>query len=98
MFDKFEPFQGLQKQNFAFQPSRYETWVAGKMVDSGRTNAIIYANVVQREGSEKVEVTFNDQSLNNELSQKIFLMNLLQQQIDFNLLLFQQKPMLKMLQ
>ncbi len=70
MFDKFEPFQGLQKQNFAFQPSRYETWVAGKMVDSGRTNAIIYANVVQREGSEKVEVTFNDQSLNNELSQK----------------------------
>lgn len=70
MFDKFEPFQGLQKQNFAFQPTRYETWVAGKMVSSGRTNSIIYANVVQQDGTEKVEVTFNDQTLNTELSQK----------------------------
>ncbi len=70
MFDQFEPFQKVSKQNFAFQPSRFETWVGGKMLSSGRTNAIIYANVVQQEGSEKIELIFNDQALNTELSHK----------------------------
>lgn len=70
MFDTFEPFKGLQKQNFQFQPTRYETWMAGKMIDSGRTNSIIAANVIYQDGSEKMEVTFDDLNLNGELTMK----------------------------
>ena len=66
-FDKFEPFKRLQKQDFAFRPTSYETWQGGKMVDSGKTNSIINAKVVSVDGDEKMEVTFNDSKLNNEL-------------------------------
>ncbi|MBS1775508.1 MAG: hypothetical protein JSS64_04420 [Bacteroidetes bacterium] len=68
MFDKFEPFQGLQKQDFTFRPTRYETWIGGKMVANGKTNSIISAKAVFIDGEEKMEVTFNDAQLNNELA------------------------------
>lgn len=70
MFDKFEPFQQLQKQNFDFQPTRFETWKGGKMVSSGKTNSLISARVIQQDSTEKMEVTFTDSNLNNELTQK----------------------------
>ena len=69
-FDKFEPFKSLQKQDFAFRPTRYETWKGGKMVDSGKTNSIINARVVNVDGDEKMEVTFNDTKLNSELANR----------------------------
>lgn len=68
MFDKFEPFKVLQKQDFSFRPTRYETWIGGKMVASGKTNSIISAKVVTIENGEKMEVSFNDSELNNELA------------------------------
>lgn len=67
-FDKFEPFQSLQKQDFAFRPTRYETWKGGKMIDSGKTRSVINAKVVSIDGDEKMEVSFNDTKLNNELA------------------------------
>lgn len=70
MFDRFEPFQQLQKQNFAFQPTRYEIWKSGQMVDSGKTTSTIKATTIEQDGSEKMEVTFNDNNLNAELSPK----------------------------
>jgi len=70
MFDNFKPLQQLQKQNFDFYPTRYETWKGGKMVSSGKTNSIISARVLQQDGAEKMEVNFIDSNLNNELSQK----------------------------
>ena len=69
-FDKFEPFQSLQKQDFAFRPTRYETWKGGKMVDSGKVNTVINAKVISVDGDEKMEVTFNDTKLNTELANK----------------------------
>lgn len=69
-WDKFEPFKRVQKQGFSFQPSRYETWKGEKMVDSGKTNSIINARVVNINGDEKMEITFNDTKLNNELANK----------------------------
>lgn len=70
MFDKFEPFQGVQKQDLAFRPTRYETWIGGQMVANGKTNSLISAKVNTQDGAEKMEVTFNDAQLNNELSVK----------------------------
>jgi hypothetical protein len=70
MFDKFEPFKGLQKQAFAFSPTRYETWVGGKMIASGKTNSVVNAQVVNIEGKERVEISFNDSVLNTELAKK----------------------------
>jgi hypothetical protein len=69
-FDKFEPFQRIQKQDFAFHPTRYETWKGGKIIDSGKVNTIIYAKVISVDGDEKIEVSFNDTKLNNELANK----------------------------
>jgi hypothetical protein len=41
MFDTFEPFQEVQKQNFTFNPLRYEIWIGGNMVGSGGTTALV---------------------------------------------------------
>lgn len=70
MFDKFEAFQGVQKQDFAFRPTRYETWIGGKIVANGKTTSIISAKAITLGGAEKMEVTFNDAQLNTELASK----------------------------
>ena len=36
MFDKFQPFQRLQMQNFSFTPNKYEIWERGKMTKNGK--------------------------------------------------------------
>ena len=68
MYDSFQPFQVLKKQNFHFQPSRYETWIGGKIVRSGKTRSLITANVIGPEYDGKVNVTFMDANLNEELA------------------------------
>jgi hypothetical protein len=70
MFDKFEPFQGIQKQDFAFQPTRFEIWIGGKMFANGRTNSIIYAKVIKIDDKEKMEVICDNGQLNRELADK----------------------------
>jgi hypothetical protein len=70
MFDTFVPFQFLRKENFSFQPFRYELWMGGKMISSGKTNHIIEAKVIRSENIEKVEINFNDTALHNEIASK----------------------------
>jgi hypothetical protein len=70
MFDKYQPFQELQKKDFTFQSSRYETWVGGKMISSGATHSLINAKVIKANSSDLIEVTFIDTVLNNELASK----------------------------
>lgn len=70
MFDKFEAFQGVQKQDFTFRPTRYETWIGGNMVANGKTTSTISAKAITFGGAEKMEVTFNDSQLNTELASK----------------------------
>ena len=66
-WDKFEPFQGVQKQGFSFQPSRYETWISGKMVDSGIVKANVTARVVNQNSSEKMGISFNEMNLEDQI-------------------------------
>ena len=70
MFDKFKAFQGIQKQDFSYTPTRYETWIDGKMVDNGETNSMISAKAITVDGEEIMEVTFEDTNLNKELAPK----------------------------
>ena len=70
-WDKFEPFKGLQKQEFTFQPSRYETWMGGKLIGSGKATARIYASVSHQDGDEKMLVKFNESNLKNEIVPEI---------------------------
>ena len=70
-WDKFEPFKGVQKQGFSFQPSRYQTWIGGKMVDSGIVSANVSAKVVNQNSSEKMSVTFNEMNLESEISSEL---------------------------
>jgi len=70
MFDKFEPFKVVQKYNFTFQPTRFEMWIGGKMVANGEINSTIFAKIVTVDGDEKMEISFDDSKLNNELSNK----------------------------
>lgn len=68
MYDKFEAFLQLDKQNFSFLPSRYEVWKTGQMVENGNINKPIIATVSDVDGEEKVVVTFIDQKLNIQLA------------------------------
>ena len=68
MFDTFEPFQGLQKIDFDFTPSRYEMWIGGEMVKNGRTYQPIQARVMHEAGEEKVRIDFSDAALQGELA------------------------------
>ena len=71
MYDKYEPFKTIDYPEFVgWISSRSELWKGGKMIDSGNTNSIINARVVKIDGDEKIEVTFNDPKLNNELANK----------------------------
>jgi hypothetical protein len=73
MYDKFEPFQLLNKQDFGFFPNRYEIWQGGQMIGNGKTNNPIIATVTNIGGEDKVVVTFIDDNLNNQLAkQNIF--------------------------
>src|SRR5260221_9348962 len=69
MFDSFEPFKEVQKQSFVFRASHYELWIEGKMANNGKTGHLINAKVITLDGQEKVELTFDDQSLHHELAQ-----------------------------
>ncbi|MCK6641781.1 MAG: hypothetical protein L6Q81_17015 [Bacteroidia bacterium] len=71
MYDKFEPFKSVQKQPFTFTPSRFESWMNGKMVNSGSTHSPIRANVIAVEGQEKVEISISDVNLHGELAPRI---------------------------
>jgi hypothetical protein len=68
MYDKFEAFLQLDKQNFSFLPYRYEVWKTGQMVENGNINKPIIATVSDVDGEEKVVVTFIDQKLNIQLA------------------------------
>ncbi len=68
MYDKFEAFLQLDKQNFSFLPSRYEVWKTGQMIENGNINKPIIAKVSDIDGEEKVVVTFLDEKLNIQLA------------------------------
>lgn len=70
MFDRFGTNQVIEKQNFAFNPSRYEIWIGGQEVKNGNTNKLISANVVNSGGLEKMEVNINEYSLEKEIGEK----------------------------
>ena len=69
MFDNFESYKSVSKQNFSFHPSRFEMWIGGEMVRDGATNQSINAKPVIIDNVQKMEITFNDVSLSNELAQ-----------------------------
>lgn len=68
MFDKFEPFIKLKKQNFLFHSNRYEIWMEGQMIASGKETLSITAKVILESGNEKMEILFDSPKLNHELS------------------------------
>lgn len=70
-WDRFEPFKEVQKQEFSFQPSRFETWIGGKLVGSGSATAMIYAVVSRQGGGEKMLVKFNESNLKSEIVPEI---------------------------
>ena len=67
-WDRFEAFKKIQKQDFVFQPERFETWIGGKMVRNGNTSALLTARVISQSGSEKMAVSFNEANLKNEIA------------------------------
>jgi hypothetical protein len=67
-FDSFEPYNGIKKQPFAFCPNRYEIWMKGELIDSGKTKNEIVAEVKLANKTEIVEVTFSDSTLYKEMS------------------------------
>lgn len=69
MYDNYTPWLKAPKQDFELFPSRYEIWKAGKLVRDGFTSSVITAKVIVQNGSEKVEITFNDNELNEEIAE-----------------------------
>jgi hypothetical protein len=71
-WDRFEPFKRVQKQNFSFQPSRFEIWKVGKMIDSGKVSALWTTKVFVQNGAEKMVVNFNEINLKYEISSELY--------------------------
>lgn len=71
-WDKFEPFKVVKKQGFSFQPSRYETWIDGKIANSGIVRANVIARVLSQNSSEKMCISFNEMNLENEILSELY--------------------------
>lgn len=69
MFDKHTDRKELNKQSFYFQPSRYELWIDGSLLNSGKTDQVIRAAAIIENGEEKIKINFDDSKLHHELKQ-----------------------------
>ncbi|WP_295676729.1 hypothetical protein [uncultured Mucilaginibacter sp.] len=69
MFDKHTDRKELNKQPFYFQPSRYELWIDGNLLNSGKTDHEIRATVISEHGEEKIKINFDDSKLHHEIKQ-----------------------------
>lgn len=45
MYDTFPPFQEVEKQDFSFETSKFEIWMKGKLIKSGKINTLIKGTV-----------------------------------------------------
>lgn len=70
MFDNFEPFREVQKQKFLFFAKRYEIWVGGNLIKSGFSDESIKCEVENINDSEKMVVSYHNNSLQSEISEK----------------------------
>lgn len=70
MFDSFESFQSLKKQNFVFSTTRYEVWADGKIVEQSDCLTQFRATVVIRNGVERIEISVQNSPFAGELAQK----------------------------
>jgi hypothetical protein len=70
MFENFQPFLEIQKNDFVFTPSRYEIWMGGRMIKNGNSPIPIIAKVINIDNSEKIEITYTGNHLHDELALK----------------------------
>jgi hypothetical protein len=70
-WDNYEPFQILMKQDFVFQPSRYEIWIAGKMIENGMCTSEVICTIIEENDEEKAYISFDEINLKNEIISKM---------------------------
>jgi hypothetical protein len=71
-FDSFDSFSELPLQPFTFLPEKFELWQNQKLTESGLTNKIISAYIM----NNKIIIQFNDSILNQIVANKIEFDNL----------------------
>lgn len=55
MFDTYNSLEKIYLKSFTFIPTRYEIWMGGKMIDSGKTTSPIIAEVIEDNEMEMIE-------------------------------------------
>jgi hypothetical protein len=71
IWDQFEPFEKLEKKGFLFEPSNFEIWSNGNLIESGKCYHSIEARVVLNNGMEKVVVFISETSLKEQILDEV---------------------------
>lgn len=71
-WDRFEPFNRIEKQNFSFQPSRFEVWSAGQMIGKGKAFSLLIGSVREKNGSILMAISYYETALLNEILEEVF--------------------------
>lgn len=70
-WDQFEPFEKLEKLGFLFEPSKFEIWSNGNLIESGECFHSIEAKVVLKNGIEKVLVAVSETCLKEQILDEV---------------------------
>lgn len=71
-WDLFEPFNRIEKQDFSFQPSRFEVWSAGQMIGSGEAFSPLIGSVIEKNGSTLMAISYYETALLDEILEEVF--------------------------
>jgi len=71
-WDRFEPFNRIEKQDFSFQPSRFEVWSAGQMIGNGKAFSSVIGTVKEKNGSFLMAISYHETALLNEILEEVF--------------------------
>ena len=71
-WDRFEPFNRIEKQDFSFQPSRFEIWSAGQMIGNGKASSPLIGSVREKNGAVLMAISYPETALLNEILEEVF--------------------------
>jgi hypothetical protein len=71
-WDRFEPFNQIEKKDFSFHPSRFEVWSKGQMIGNGNSFVPLIGSVREKNGSSLMAISYNETALFDEILEEVF--------------------------
>ena len=71
-WDRFEPFNRIEKKDFSFRPSRFEVWSEGQMISNGKAFSPVIGSVREKNGLILMVISYYETGLLNEILEEVF--------------------------